>query len=101
MKSSINGDEVLSPDYLRELRLERMPRFMWRATAECEGRVVLDLLFDATDINQGAFFIRAIEYDPALSFVLRVASKAQFVQNTPKTDPLWRVLQWFADQPVL
>ena len=37
------------------LLLKQMPRFIWRATAFCEQKPVLDLLFDATDIEHGSF----------------------------------------------
>ncbi len=84
----------------RGLRLERLPRFLWRATATCEDQPVLDLLFDATDIEQGRCFIRAVEYDPALSCFLRQVARIPDLENLFKTEPEYRILSWFRAQPM-
>jgi hypothetical protein len=85
-----------SNKYRREVLLDRMSRFVWRARASCDGECVLELLFDATDIQQGSMLIRAIENHPALSAVLRAIpeSAAEYLQN----QRFWSVLMWFKDR---
>jgi hypothetical protein len=56
-------------EYCRRVLLENMPRFMWRAVALNEDVPVVELLFDATDIEQGTLFVRAIEHNPTLSIL--------------------------------
>ena len=45
-------DSDRSGEYFKEFLLAKMPRFLWRATALSSGAPVLDLFFDATDIEQ-------------------------------------------------
>ena len=62
IKTEIESSQLIGGRYKKALLLEPMPRFMWRATALVQRQPVVDLLFDATDIDQGSFFTRAIEY---------------------------------------
>ena len=98
LKTEIEGNSRLSGAYRKTILTQPMPRFIWRATARCQGSAVLDLLYDATDIDQGAFFVRVIEYDcgKQYSYVLRALSKVEAFTNWNKADPLWMVLRWFA-----
>ncbi|VAW67877.1 hypothetical protein MNBD_GAMMA09-184 [hydrothermal vent metagenome] len=81
-----------------------MPKYIWRATALNGDKAVLDLLFDATDIEQGAFFVRAIEYDQDLGKILRSVSKTNIVDNLPIQPTMRTLLEsifyWFSLQPV-
>lgn len=98
LKIEIERDLPIRGAYRKAVLQQPMPRFMWRATARVQGQPVLDLLFDATDIDQGSFFTRAIEYDCGLAYshVLRVLAKLPAFTNKSKADPLWVVLSWFA-----
>jgi hypothetical protein len=58
-----------------ELLKSPMPKFIWCATAFHKEKLVLTILFDATDIEQGKYFVRVIEYEENLSKVLRNISK--------------------------
>jgi hypothetical protein len=78
-------------EYRQEILLENMPRFVWRAVARCEDVPCLELLFDATDIEQGSFFIRGIEYDPQLSIFLRSAD----IYKIPEL----KIFNWFEKNP--
>lgn len=57
--------ENLTLDPVRKLRYltTSLPRFLWRARALEDDAHVLDLLFDATGIEQGSLFSLVIEYD--------------------------------------
>jgi len=94
-KNNISKLTCLTGDLKRSILLNRMPRFLWRATARCEETYVLDLLFDATDIEQGSFLIDVIGYEAKFITELLVISKdPKFDKNKPE----WRILQWFARQ---
>jgi hypothetical protein len=72
---------------------EGMPRFLWRATAFSGQDIALDLLFDATDIEQGDVFVRAVEYDVQLSrFLRQVAQSGVAYQAFGRAAP---ILRWF------
>ncbi len=72
-----------------------MPRFLWRATGYCDDDPVLDLLFDATDIEQGTFFLRAIEYHEQLSLLLRAVSKESSLAGLLRAERYWPIIAWF------
>jgi hypothetical protein len=94
-KREIFVDKYLPEDYRREVLTESMPRFLWRATAFCGENIVIDLIFDATDIEQGSYFVRAIEYDQDFSNMLREAVKEQSVVDYFETRYEWKILGWF------
>lgn len=47
-----------------------LPRFLWRATAMCGNEHHLDLIFDATGIEQSALILMAMEIKPELPALL-------------------------------
>ena len=62
LKKDLLNSKTFNGSYREDALTENMPRFIWRATAHNQDSPVLDLLFDATDIEQGNFFLRAIEH---------------------------------------
>ncbi|MCB1880517.1 MAG: hypothetical protein KDI54_10740 [Gammaproteobacteria bacterium] len=99
LKTEIQESDIAKGEYYRDLLLEGMPRFLWRATAFHNDEPLMDLIFDATDIEQGPFFVRAIEYDNNLSLFLRVVSKINAIEQIYSTTTEWKIVQWFKDQP--
>jgi hypothetical protein len=71
LKAAVFADSSLDPRLRQSFLTKNLPRFMWKAVAYHGEKAVLELLFDATDIEQGRLFVTAIEYDPLLSGVLR------------------------------
>jgi hypothetical protein len=98
LKTAILSGEYPAPKGRRELLLQELPRFLWIATAANDAGPVLTLLFDATDVQQGRFFLGAMEYDAALALLLRAFSKPLATELMNRRH-LWRIIQWFADQP--
>lgn len=95
LKSSVKLS-ALKGDYRAKILLQGMPRFMWRASAYLDNKLKLDLLFDATDIEQGIFFVRAIEYDDTLSLFLKLMIPSE--ENLTKLfeDGLGQqIFEWF------
>jgi hypothetical protein len=92
--------EGIDPGQRKQIALAPMPRFLWRARACAEEAPILDLLFDATDIEQGPLMCRAIEYDLQLGLCLRTLAKLPQLEQIVGTKPERRILNWFKDQPV-
>ena len=92
--------EINNGSLKKEVLTEPMPRFLWRASAFCDDDIALDLLFDATDIEQGQLFIRAIEYKSDLSIFLRTIAKEPSLEKTFQGKLEWKILEWFKTQPV-
>ena len=86
-------------EYCCRVLLENMPKYIWRAIALNKNRPLIELLFDATDIEQGTLFIRAVDYDPTLAVALRVLSKEPKFAVGLKTKPEWKIFEWFEKQP--
>jgi hypothetical protein len=97
-KKDLFSDSMLEDQVRKEVLLESMPRFLWRATAFYRSQKKLDLIFDATDINQGQFFIMSIKYDDEIFEVLKAVSKISELENTFQISPAGKILEWFSKQ---
>lgn len=96
LKSELQEMAGLMGEYRRRVLTIPMPRFIWRASACLANVPVLDLLFDATDIEQGSSFVGVIEYDAALGQVLRSLSQAILNSRSAVGRPDRHVLAWLA-----
>jgi hypothetical protein len=83
-------EEILAPagfDAVNrtEVLTEKMPRYIWRSIAFLNGQRLIELVFDATDIEQGNFFIMAIKYDEpffvALNSICSVPSAKNIIDK--------------------
>jgi hypothetical protein len=79
----------------RDLLLDQMPRFLWRATAFCEKNPVIDLLFDATDIEHGSFLAKIIPYYPRLAEVIKAIHNVSELVVQIKSTPAWKIIGGF------
>jgi hypothetical protein len=79
----------------KDILLKSMPHFIWRATALDHDKPVIDMLFDATDIEQGHFFICAVEYDRKLFLILREILREKIFDEVLKKTSCWEIIQWF------
>jgi hypothetical protein len=66
-KSEIRECTELATSERLSVQLQPMPRFLWIAEGYCKEKREIALVFDATDIEQGSFFVRAVDYNPAIS----------------------------------
>ncbi len=97
--NDFKGELQLPPgDYRRTVLTRPMPRFMWRATAYDAGNPALELLFDATDIEQGTSFVGAIAHNRALARVLQVVALEMIQQPLGAAARLdHHVVAWLAN----
>jgi len=100
LKASIARDPNVGGSYRADILTTILPRYVWRATALCADIPVLDLLFDATDIEQGTFFLRAIEYDAGLASVLRVVASQPGAIAAAHSRHDSQLVEWFQRQPM-
>ena len=100
LKSEIFSANGLEQNSRKKILLESLPRFLWRASAYDGQTLTLDFLFDATDIEQGPFFLRAIEYDTDISKVLSIYSNRLIQKGMINaTSPIWKIIKWFEQNP--
>jgi len=100
LKSEVAESEHLQRAYRESVLLEGMPKYIWRATAETKGQKVLDLILDATDIEHGPLMVRAIEHDADFGDTLRRCTRVESIMQPFAAHSIYRLLQWFAKQPL-
>lgn len=98
-KTEILEHASFDGNYRKQILTEQMPRFIWRAIANKDSHPVVELLFDATDIEQGSFFLRPIEYNNVFSNVFRKSVKAMDFSTVAKDINLQKILTWFNENP--
>ncbi len=95
LKANMRTDAQLTEQTKRRVLLENMPRFIWRARAMIDAHPALELLFDATDIEQGNCFVRAVEYDKSIYSLLKALARSASADNYYLCKPYWRILGYF------
>lgn len=70
VKKGIRENKALPANRKATLLTRPFPRFIWCATALAGDNKMFDLLFDATDIEQGQCLIDVVEHDQKLSEIL-------------------------------
>lgn len=71
LKSDLTKNHRIDPYHKVQLLTESMPKYLWRAVAYSGDDPSFELVFDATDIEQGDFFITTIDHDKGACTVLR------------------------------
>ncbi len=83
---------LTAEERLKILRMS-LPRFLWRAKATCSDGILIDLLLDATDIEQGYRFVRPIQTDRRLAqFLAGIASRLESLWGDT---PSWTIVRNF------
>ena len=100
LKKEILESKVLGAITKETLVLESWPKYIWRCILRKNDRIVLELLFDATDIEGGNFLVRAIAYNKMEYFILAVVA-TQILSQFPKLEGslTWPILQWLKANP--
>lgn len=63
LKANLRDENLLGPDELVSYLNASLPRFLWRARALLDQVPAFELLYDATDIEQGNFLLGLLQYD--------------------------------------
>lgn len=96
-KSDIFRSEYLSSKLREEILTTSFPRFLWRAKASCKNNLLLDLIFDATEIEQGLTLIRALGYEENFFKTIVTLTNIKDLSNQLKKNPVWDILGWFSE----
>lgn len=91
-----NKKETIPESKLKKILFANNPRFMWRAIANVADVRIMDVLFDATDIEQGSFFQDAFLYHgPFTDRLNTIINNPEIVEMTEvEADaPIWRHLR--------
>ncbi len=96
LKSEVRKCNVI--DNKSDVLLAKLPKYIWRATLFDGDKKVMDLLFDATDIEQGSYFSRPIIYDASFGRIFGATCKIMF-QNKAQLNLLDNIfvsiIEWF------
>ena len=95
-KSDLLQSDILPAKLKQEILTSSMPRFLWRARASCGEKYILELIFDATEIEQGLTLNRAIGYEEELFKTIVNISKIKSFSDQFKGKPIWDILGWFS-----
>ena len=92
-KRSVINCTTMNQRHRRSVLLKSLPRFLWRATAYYCHKPVLDLLFDATDIEQGKCFVRAVKYNTDFAAVFGAAIRMKPFEDAWGQTAAWTILK--------
>ncbi len=71
-----------------------MPRFIWRATALRDGAPVIDVLFDATDVDTADALVQALVYDDFALNLVKELARAGDINKLPFPKSVRRFVSW-------
>lgn len=84
LKAELADSRGITGHYRAELLMSSLPKYIWRCRAQCNPETPLfEVLFDATDLEQGTYFLRVVRHDPQALKVRRFAEKSAFSSYTP------------------
>lgn len=69
----------------KDILKKNLPRFIWKVKALNKGKPFMELLFDATDIEQGTLFLCGIVYDRDLFSFIRIILNSDEAASSPLT----------------
>ncbi len=91
----IESDSVKNSSDRFKILTKRMPRFLWVAKSSLAcGTQFLDLVFDATGIEQGNLFVRAIEHDGKFSKEMRTITSSGIPIINERLE-VCDIIRWF------
>lgn len=92
-KSTFLHSPAISNNIKYKILVKSMPRYLWHAAAMVNGDPILDLLFDATDIEQGAILNQVICYNDELINVSKDLIQGKSKLNELISEDIWRILE--------
>jgi hypothetical protein len=73
------------------------PRFIWRAIARLKGSPLFEFTFDATDIDQGNYFLDGILYDTSMTDFLKQIASIPAVKPIVQASKSKHLFKWLED----
>ena len=93
LKEIYRTDATINGTHKFAFLFASLPKYIWRATARRNDICALDLLFDATGIEQGQLLTFVIEYDTDLAELIRASAKD--LLEASEATPAARILEHF------
>lgn len=90
----LNSMRPILGDLVEETLTAALPRFLWRAIARCAGECHLDLLFDATGIDQQKLLVHVVEVRSEIPELLSIL--APYVKNKLNNLQAEAIFDWFS-----
>lgn len=100
LKEKFLESDDLSEDLREEILIGKMPKYIWRAQAYVNNKLVLELLFDATDIEQGKMLFKVIGYDYDLYCYLVGLSKDDSYLKSARGTDCYQIFNWLSNQEI-
>ena len=85
-------NEKLDASARHALLIKGLPKYVWNASLTLAGQPLVDVVFDATDIEQGSLVATVVEHEP--SFVDAVRKWAQIAISQPDVAAKMRPFGW-------
>lgn len=99
-KEKVFSSVDLPRDLKEEVLLGKMPKYIWRAQAYVNGTVVLEFLFDATDIEQGKMLYKTIGYDNDLyCYLVGLSKDTAYIASVYGTS-CYQIFHWLSNQQI-
>jgi hypothetical protein len=96
LKSELLASDLVFKDDKEQSLVGRLPKYIWRAIGLVADLPKIELLFDATDIEQGNIFIKCIVYDGDIfNLLVLVSKRPAIIGKAVKSKPIF---SWFAAQ---
>lgn len=80
----------------KRVLIEPMPKFLWRAIGHIDDSQVIELIFDATGIEQGNLFIKAVNRHPSFFNELVKLSKVDVISQIVRKTSVKDIFSWFS-----
>ncbi len=102
-KSELLENTDISPNIKNRYLISGMPKYIWRASVVNDKRVIIDILFDATDLEQGSYVDKVIGYsgdvyDDLKNHVLNSFNvDKSFFESRYRKTKVWPLLEWFRE----
>ncbi len=96
-KTEILNDTSIEEKLKKEYVFSNMPRFIWRAVCYAKGVKLLEIVFDATDINRGFYCHNAFFYDEKFKETIKDGFNEKIVQVSFEQDLGFGYLNLFSN----
>jgi len=97
IKSELINDNNIDSTTRQNILISGMPKYIWRATVNYEDTKVLDVFFDATDLEQSSFVVNVIGYNSNFSDNLRNTTMQKFIDDTFSNSKSWPIIEWIRE----
>lgn len=94
IKSELINNTNLDENIRHQVLTSGMPKYIWRSTLLYNDIKILDIFFDATDIEQSSFVINVIGYNVDFSNNLKLLLNHSQIKKTFGNSIAWPIIEW-------